>query len=120
MKILKKADGDFPAVHLDISNNFCAFDCRKCGDVCPSGAIERLPLSVKQRTQIGVARVDEDACVRCGLCVMKCPRQIIERADGEPPRISADKCVGCGACQNACPVQAIAVEPVFEQRILQK
>ena len=120
MKILKKADGDFPAVHLDISKNFCAFDCHKCGDVCPSGAIERLPSAVKQKTQIGVARVDEDACVRCGLCVMKCPRQIIERADGEPPRIDADKCVGCGACQNACPVQAITVIPVFEQRILKQ
>lgn len=120
MKILKKADGVFPAVHLDLSKGFCAFDCHKCGDVCPSGAIERLPLPVKQRTQIGVARADEDACVRCGLCATKCPRQIIERADGEPPRISADECVGCGACQNACPVQAITIEPVFEQRILQK
>lgn len=120
MKILKKADENFPAVHLDLSKGFCAFDCHKCGDVCPSGAIERLPLPVKQKTQIGVARADEDACVRCGLCAMKCPRQIIERADGEPPRISADECVGCGACQNACPVQAITMEPVFEQRILQK
>lgn len=120
MKILKKADENFPAVHLDLSKGFCAFDCHKCGDVCPSGAIERLPLPVKQKTQIGVARADEDACVRCGLCATKCPRQIIERADGEPPRISADECVGCGACQNACPVQAITIEPVFEQRILQK
>ncbi len=45
MKILKKADENFPAVHLDLSKGFCAFDCHKCGDVCPSGAIERLPRS---------------------------------------------------------------------------
>ncbi len=45
MKILKKADENFPAVHLDLSKGFCAFDCHKCGDVCPSVAIERLPRS---------------------------------------------------------------------------
>lgn len=87
-----------------------------CTNLCPVGAVPGL-VAKRARNKIVI---DADKCASCGLCATKCPRQIIERADGEPPRISADECVGCGACQNACPVQAITIEPVFEQRILQK
>ena len=119
MKILKKADSDYPAVHIDLTKSFCAFDCHKCGDVCPSGAIRRLSLSDKQRTQIGLASVDESKCVKCGLCVMKCPKHAVKKERFEDfPRFDSDLCIGCGACKTACPVKAITVQPVEEQRCL--
>ena len=119
MKILKKADSAYPAVHIDLAESFCAFDCHKCGDVCPSGAIRRLSLSDKQRTQIGLASVDESKCVKCGLCVMKCPKHAVKKERFEDfPRFDSDLCIGCGACKAACPVKAITVQPVEEQRLL--
>ncbi len=121
MKILKKADSAYPAVHIDLTDGFCAFDCRKCGDVCPSGAIRRLSLSDKQRTQIGLASVDESKCVKCGLCVMKCPKHAVKKERFEDfPRFDSDLCIGCGACKAACPVKAITVQPVEEQRLLSR
>lgn len=119
MKILKKADSDYPAVHIDLSENFCAFDCHKCGDVCPSGAIRRLSLSDKRRTQTGLAGVDESKCVKCGLCVMKCPKHAVKKERFEDfPRFDSDLCIGCGACKIACPVGAITVQPLEEQKLL--
>lgn len=118
IKILKKANGDYPAVHLDYSDSFCDYDCNKCSQVCPSGAIKRLSLAQKQKTQIGLANIDEQICVKCGLCVMKCPRQAISKADGSFPVVDASQCIGCGACANGCPVKAITIQPVAKQKIL--
>ncbi len=118
MKIIKKADGEFPVVHLDYSDAACAYDCHKCSNVCPSGALKRLTLEQKQRTKIGTAMVAEDVCVRCGLCVSACPRQAIWKEDGEIPQIAFDKCIGCGACQQVCPVKAIKIEPSATQVLL--
>ncbi len=118
MKIIKKANEDYPAVHIDYSNGFCDYDCNKCSQICPSGAIKRLSLAEKQKTKIGLAVIDENKCVKCGLCVMKCPRQIIDKKKGEFPIIKTDECIGCGACQNACPVKAITILPANEQKMI--
>lgn len=118
MKILKKANEDYPAVHIDYSDSFCDYNCHKCSEVCPSGAIKRLTLPEKQKTQIALAVIDESTCVKCGLCVMKCPRQAITKANGEFPHINTDECIGCGACKNACPVKAISISALDRQRTL--
>lgn len=118
MKILKKANEDYPAVHIDYSDSFCDYNCHKCSEVCPSGAIKRLTLPEKQKTQIALAVIDESTCIKCGLCVMKCPRQAITKANGEFPHINTDECIGCGACKNACPVKAISISALDRQRTL--
>lgn len=118
MKILKKADGDYPAVHVDYTDGFCDYDCNRCSAICPSGAIKRLTLAEKQKTQIGLVVINEEVCIKCGLCVMKCPRQAISREDGSFPLVDAGGCIGCGACKAACPVKAITIVPVEKQRIL--
>ncbi len=118
MKIIKKANEDYPAVHVDYGNSFCDYDCHKCSEVCPSGALKRLSLAEKQKTQIGFAVINDAVCIKCGLCVMKCPRQIITKEDGEYPQINADGCIGCGACQAACPAKAIAIEAIAQQKTL--
>ena len=120
MKIIKKADAEHPTVHLDYSEAFCNYKCHRCSKVCPSGAIKTLSLEEKRRTQIAIAQVDEDVCVKCGLCVHECPRQIIVKEEGGFPKISPDECIGCGACYNVCPVRAISMQEVTQQRLLDK
>lgn len=115
MKIIKKADNEFPVVHLDYSDSFCDYNCHRCSEVCPSGAIKRISIQQKQHTKLGTALVNEEVCIRCGLCVHECPREIIHKEDGEFPHISETECIGCGACQNVCPVKAIKVVPVENQ-----
>lgn len=118
MKILKKADGEYPAVHIDYTDGFCDFNCRKCAEVCPSGAIKRIDLAQKQKTRIALAQINERICIGCGLCVMKCPRKTVYRGDDGIVRIDAGGCIGCGTCKAGCPVKAISVVPVEKQDIV--
>lgn len=118
MKILKKADDGFGAVHIDYSNGFCDYDCHKCSEVCPSGAIRRISLAEKQKTRIGLASINPDVCIQCGLCVAECPRGIISKEDGEVPLIDSSGCIGCGVCHSVCPIQAISIFAVQEQQVL--
>lgn len=118
MKIIRKANEDYLTVHIDYGDNFCDYNCHKCSEICPSGAIKKITLEQKQKTQIALAAVDESICVKCGLCVRECPRQIIRKEQGGFPEISPDECIGCGACRSICPVQAISITPVAQQRVL--
>ena len=116
MKVIKKANGKFPVVHLDYSKSHCDYNCNKCSEVCPSGALRRMTLEEKQHTKIGTAHVNTKMCVKCGLCALECPRKIISKKAGDFPVVNADACIGCGACQNVCPVGAIKVRAVDEQK----
>ncbi len=118
MKIIKKADAQYPAVHIEYDSAFCAFDCYKCGEVCPSGAIKRMDLAQKQKTRIGLAHIDENTCIRCGLCIMKCPRETIVRNDGGIVKIMSEGCIGCGACKVVCPAKAISITATEKQTII--
>lgn len=118
MHILRKADENYPAVHIDYTGGFCDHDCHKCSEVCPSGAIRRLTPAEKRRTQIGLAVLNADACIKCGLCIIKCPGEAINRKDDGFPQIDENKCVGCGLCQSACPAKALSVIPVERQKTL--
>lgn len=115
-KILVKADESFGAVHIDYSKGFCKYDCAKCGEVCPTGAIKRLKLEEKQKTRIAMAMIIEDKCNHCGACASICPRGAIIKQDGKAPVLNAQKCIGCGACKSTCWHEAIELFPIKEQR----
>jgi polyferredoxin len=57
----------------------CDYGCYACGQVCPSGAIQTLPLAIKQLTVIGRAYIDLDRClpwadnIPCAVCEEMCP-----------------------------------------------
>jgi len=105
----------------------CEVSCNNCGQVCPTGAILPIPLSIKKSTRIGLAIVNTKTCLphaqtgECQLCVDECTAagyNAIEfigvgtQADaaGNPiegtthyaPSVIADRCVGCGLCQSRC------------------
>lgn len=98
----------------------CVYSCLGHGDcekVCPVGAIK-----VNER---GIAEVDEDKCISCGLCQKACPKKVIAMlpqskkvtvtCSSKEKGASAKKacttaCIGCGICAKNCPVGAITVE----------
>ena len=109
---------------------YCEYNCNSCGRVCPTGAITKLALPVKQQTKIGVAVVNKKICIPwatgtdCLVCEEHCPiadkaiQLREENVNGrliKRPYIDSYLCVGCGICQNKCPVQpvrAVRVKPI--------
>ncbi|HSY87278.1 MAG TPA: NAD-dependent dihydropyrimidine dehydrogenase subunit PreA [Verrucomicrobiae bacterium] len=66
-----------------------------------------------------IARIDQDLCIKCGLCHIACEdtsHQSIaaERVDGQRRyRVIDEECVGCNLCQHVCPVpDCITMVPV--------
>ncbi|MFA6545761.1 MAG: 4Fe-4S dicluster domain-containing protein [Limisphaerales bacterium] len=103
-------------------SGYCREDCNRCGQVCPSGAIERLTLLEKRRRVIGPAKVDLETCLLangqdCTACIRACPYEALKVfSDGfdTRPDLTLARCTGCGACETACPVRplrAIRVVP---------
>ena len=109
-----------PRMNYEVS--YCNYDCVLCGEVCPSGAIVKIPLEDKKLTQIGKARFVKDDCIvitkkkDCAACAEHCPTKAVRMVPYENlklPEVNNDICVGCGACEHACPVEprrAILVE----------
>ncbi len=106
---------------VDYSRGPCVYTCNHCSNVCPAGALLPLSLAEKQRTRIGLASVDANTCVGCGICASKCPAHAItvSRQDGRGlASVNADYCIGCGVCEDVCPLPdapAIQVSGVTEQ-----
>ena len=107
---------------LSVKNGYCNYNCTKCMDVCPAGALIKLPLEQKRRLQIGRVTYYQSRCVvvtdktSCGACAEHCPVEALEMVpygkDGLTiPKANPDICLGCGACEYICPVKPLpAVE----------
>jgi len=51
------------------------------------------------------ARIIEDKCTACGLCIESCGQQAI---DSSPPvHVLTMRCIGCGQCSDICPADAV-------------
>ncbi len=99
---------------MDYDAYFCNFDCHKCGEVCPTGAIIELPQEEKHLTQLGQVYLQIEYCIvesegtACGSCSEHCPTQAVKMVPYKntgltAPEINPDICIGCGACEYACP-----------------
>jgi len=87
---------------------------RPCTVKCPKQAIQIVN---------GQARIDEEKCVNCGLCLKVCPYHAIvyvpipceeacpvgaiTKDHTGREQIDYDKCIYCGKCMEACPFAAI-------------
>ena len=103
---------------------YCEYNCTLCGQVCPTGAIPRLPVAEKQLAVIGKAVFDKNHCLPfakqtpCIVCEEHCPipgkairfETVTEnRPNGDlvtlqKPRVVDERCNGCGICENVCPL----------------
>ena len=115
------------AVELDLEQGSCLYNCNRCGNVCPTGAITPLALPVKRRMKIAEAKFDPRNCIafqdgeKCGRCAKVCPTGAITLRKNTTPRpIKKHLCIGCGACQQVCPAlkKAMTVSPLEYQKVL--
>ncbi len=109
---------------MDYKRGYCEWECNRCSQICPTGAIESIALEEKKRIQMGTVQFDKDRCVvftegtDCGACAEVCPSQAVRMVpykDGlTQPATEPEICSGCGSCEYACPVslpKAIVVKP---------
>ncbi|MFH0754119.1 MAG: 4Fe-4S binding protein [Candidatus Omnitrophota bacterium] len=97
---------------------YCEYNCKLCGEVCPTGAITTLSLEDKKKWKVGLAEIDHTLCISwkgnkaCIVCEEHCP--IADKAikmkevafEGKTmlrPYVVKELCIGCGICQNKCP-----------------
>ncbi len=87
-------------------NRFYAIcNCCKC---CCGGIEAMIKYGTPIFTSSGyVAKVDEDTCTTCGVCVDTCPFGAISL--NGIPMIDYDKCMGCGACQSQCTSDSLSL-----------
>lgn len=100
---------------MDFKSGFCNYECTKCGEICPSGAILSLAKEDKKLTRVGVVKFIKDDCVvvtkdkSCGSCSEHCPTQAVHMVPYKNgltiPEIDKDICIGCGACEHVCPAE---------------
>lgn len=107
--------------HMDYHAGYCNYECIRCSEVCPTGAILPVPEEEKKRIQTGIAKFVKDNCIvhtektDCGACSEHCPTKAVKMVPYEDdllipyegdlliPEVTDDICVGCGACEFACP-----------------
>jgi MauM/NapG family ferredoxin protein len=107
---------------------YCEYHCTLCGQVCPTGAIQRLDRVSKQKTVIGLAYFDKNRClpyakgIPCIVCEEHCPTpdkaikfREVEMTDPggktvrmKQPYVIDRLCIGCGICENKCPLEGRA------------
>ncbi len=114
---------------------YCEYNCNLCGQVCPTGAIPKLPIELKQKAMIGRAVFDRNHCLpyerkmNCMVCEEHCPipekairfeesAEIDEKGKRillKKPYVVDELCNGCGICEYVCPVEEKAGIEVFKR-----
>ncbi|MBP6830942.1 MAG: 4Fe-4S binding protein [Deltaproteobacteria bacterium] len=112
---------------------YCEPTCVLCGQVCPTGAIQKIteeqklgnPVRHVEPIKIGTAFYDQGRCLPwsmatpCIVCEEFCPTSPksiwVEEVDVpdrnghmvhvQRPHVDPQLCIGCGACEKVCPVQ---------------
>ncbi len=51
--------------------------------------------------------VDQESCIKCGLCVEECPTRVLKLESDGPVEMNANACIACGHCVAVCPKEAI-------------
>lgn len=64
------------------------------------------------------ARIDEDICIGCTLCIAACPVDAIVGAHRFAHTVVTDECTGCELCLPPCPVDCITLVPRGRRRAM--
>ncbi|KUK14250.1 MAG: DUF362 domain-containing protein [Synergistetes bacterium] len=59
-------------------------------------------------------KMNEEKCIKCGICAKNCPERAITLSPF--PRVNYDKCILCFCCHELCPVGAVQIQ----ERLLSK
>ena len=121
-KIIKPSPTGYGFVTLNLEGSHCGYDCNRCSQICPTGAIQPISLADKQKLRIAQATINYKNCKvyqdeePCGKCAEVCPTKAITliKKTGAP-KLKKSLCIGCGACQAICPNKTITVSPIPQQ-----
>lgn len=116
-KVLRPSTSEFGWLHMlhpvmRFDTSYCRYNCTRCTEVCPTGALTPLTSEEKHIFIIGHAKIETSNCIGCGLCVERCPRKAMHLVarpgwrKGESIMVASvdtDMCIGCGACEYICP-----------------
>ncbi len=77
---------------------------------------ETMPLNPEtgETKQPVVAKIDEQACIGCTLCIQACPVDAILGAARQMHTVIASECTGCELCLPPCPVDCIDLVPAAD------
>jgi polyferredoxin/ferredoxin len=104
---------------------YCEYNCNLCGLICPTEAIQPMPLEDKKKTAMGLANFDKNLCLPyaqntdCIVCEEHCPtpdkaikfelKEVTLPDDSvkkiKYPYVVKDLCIGCGICEYKCPIK---------------
>lgn len=56
---------------------------------------------------MSIITVDQESCIKCGLCVEECPTGVLKFESTGPVEINGNACNSCGHCVAICPKEAI-------------
>ncbi len=119
---------------MNMRTGYCELNCTLCGQVCPTGAIQKVPIAQKLGLgeyedlgpiKVGTAFYDRGRCLPwamdtpCVVCEEVCPtspkaiysREVeITNRWGKQirlarPYVDPELCIGCGICEHECPVK---------------
>jgi len=110
LNTLKKAE-DLGLVHIgDNVQEETTFICNCCGCCCGFlEGITRHHLKHVVTTTNYLARLDQEECNGCEVCVDHCQIKAI-KMEGDYPVVDKEFCLGCGVCAHFCPSGAIKME----------
>ncbi len=66
------------------------------------------------------AVINQEACVKCAICLESCPFDAITGGVGQKHVVLADVCIGCKLCVNPCPVDCIKMEPLKTDQLIDR
>jgi 4Fe-4S ferredoxin len=96
----------FPQIihEIEVDENMCPADCKKCEETCPLGLIK-----VGAGEAVGEVKVniDKEHCPGCRLCEAKCPEGAIHvrKSMLGSIKVNAEKCPeNCRDCVDVCPI----------------
>jgi Na+-translocating ferredoxin:NAD+ oxidoreductase RNF subunit RnfB len=107
---LKKAE-DLGLVHIgDNILDQTTFICNCCGCCCGFlQGITQQHLKHAVTTANYIARLDQEQCNGCEICVDHCQIKAI-KMEGDYPVVDEAFCLGCGICTHFCPSSAMKME----------
>lgn len=94
-------------------------------NLCPPGGestmvaladlLDREPVALEAEEKLpSIARIEEQTCIGCTLCIQACPVDAILGAAKHMHTVIERECTGCELCLPPCPVDCIIMDPVPE------
>lgn len=85
------------------TGTFMCLCCNCCCEILHT--IKEFPKPAEMVLSNHYSEIDASKCIRCGLCVKRCPMNAIGLENAA--KINLDRCIGCGVCIPTCSQHAI-------------